>query len=73
MKTTDGSLVAGPVCAGDCDGLGTVTVNEIIILVNLALGTAGAAPCPSGIPSGRAVDITLIIQAVGNALNNCPA
>ena len=60
-------------CAGDCDGSGDVTVNEIIVLVNIDLGTAAASACPSGIPAGRDVDITLIIQAVGYALTACPA
>jgi len=62
-----------PFCTGDCDGSGAVTVNEIIILVNIALGTAEASACPNGIPSGSSVDITLIVKAVNNALTNCPA
>ena len=33
----------------------------IITLVNIALGNADASTCPHGIPSGRTVDITLII------------
>jgi hypothetical protein len=49
-----------------------VTVDEIITLVNIDLGTADAGACPHGIPSGAAVDITLIIQAVNNALGSCP-
>jgi photosystem II stability/assembly factor-like uncharacterized protein len=58
-------------CVGDCDGSGTVTVNEIITLVNMALGTADASACPHGVPSGGSVDVALIIQAVNNALNGC--
>jgi hypothetical protein len=74
VKTNDGSIeVAGVTCAGDCDADGSVTVNEIIVLVNITLGSLDASACPHGIPSGRSVDITLIIQAVGYALNNCPA
>jgi hypothetical protein len=59
-------------CTGDCDGSGDVTVNEIITLVNIALGTAQTAACPHGVPSGAEVDITLIIRAVNNALLTCP-
>jgi hypothetical protein len=74
VTANDGSLVvAGAVCAGDCNGDGAVTVNEIIVLVNITLGSADASSCPSGIPSGRDVNITLIIQAVGYALNACPS
>jgi hypothetical protein len=61
------------VCGGDCDGGGNVTVNELIMLVNIGLGTADLSACPNGIPSGRDVDVTLIVQAVGYALANCPA
>jgi hypothetical protein len=50
-----------------------VTINELITLVNIVLGTADVAACPNGIPAGRNVDITLIIQAVGYALTSCPA
>jgi hypothetical protein len=60
-------------CVGDCDGSGDVTVNEIITLVNVALGSANASACPNGIPSGGSVDIALIIQAVNHALTSCPA
>ncbi len=60
-------------CVGDCDDSGGVTVDEIITLVNIAIGTADASACPHGIPSGVEVDIALIIQAVNNALSNCPA
>lgn len=41
-----------------------VTVNESVILVNIDLGTADASACAHGIPSGEAVDITLIVKAV---------
>ncbi|MGD0948927.1 MAG: YncE family protein [Candidatus Binatia bacterium] len=60
-------------CTGDCDGSGEVTVNEIIILVNIALGTADAPACPNGIPSGGSVDLALIMRAVNNALSGCAA
>jgi hypothetical protein len=58
-------------CGGDCDGSGDVTVNELIALVTIALGTADASACPHGIPSGVSVDITVIIQAVNVALTGC--
>ena len=64
---------AQEVCAGDCDGGGSVTVDEIIVLVNIALGSAQPSACLNGIPAGRDVDITLIVQAVGDALTQCPA
>lgn len=59
------------VCVGDCGGTGTVAVNNIITLVNVALGSAQPSACPHGIPSGGQVDVALIIRAVNNALNGC--
>jgi len=56
-------------CTGDCDGSGDVTVNEIITLVNMALGTAQPSACASGVPSGAEVNVALIIRAVNNALS----
>ncbi|MFI5366808.1 MAG: hypothetical protein ACHQ4J_14425 [Candidatus Binatia bacterium] len=63
-------------CTGDCDGSGDVTVNEIIILVNMALGSqTQLSACPNGLPAGitdpSQVNITMIISAVNNALNGC--
>jgi hypothetical protein len=63
-------------CIGDCDGSGDVTVNEIITLVNMALGSqTQLAACPHGLPADitdpSQVDVSLIIKAVNNALNGC--
>jgi hypothetical protein len=60
----------GP-CVGDCNNDGQVTVDEILTLVNIALGTAEPSACVDGIPSGSQVDITLILQAVNHALDGC--
>jgi len=56
-------------CVGDCNGYGEVTVNEILTMVNIALGTADPTACASGIPSGSSVDIALILRAVNNDLS----
>ena len=66
------TTVIGAVCIGDCTRTSEVTVNELITMVNIALGTAQAPACPHGIPSGSEVNVALIIQAVNNALNGCP-
>ena len=34
-------------CAGDCDGDGSVTVDELITSVHVALGSASLHDCPS--------------------------
>jgi predicted outer membrane repeat protein len=59
-------------CAGDCNGSGEVTIGELLKLVNIALGTTQTSTCASGIPSGKQVNVALIVQAVSNALTGCP-
>ncbi len=70
------TLLASPTptpmpCIGDCNGDGQVTVDEILTIVNIALGNAGE--CSNGIPAGVNVDVSLILQGVTNALSGCPA
>ena len=61
-----------PTLVGDCGGKGSVSIANVITLMNIALGNAPASACPHGIPSGNGASITLIIQAVNNALNSSP-
>jgi predicted outer membrane repeat protein len=56
-------------CTGDCNDNGTVTVDEILTMVNIALGNGGS--CPNGIPSGEEMNVAMILTAVNNALNGC--
>lgn|SRR5262245_41756912 len=58
-------------CVGDCDNDQAATVDELLTMVNIALGNAQLSVCASGVPSGAAVDIPLILQAVNNALSGC--
>jgi hypothetical protein len=44
---------------------------DTIVLASIALGDAEPSLCASGIPPGRTVDITLIVEAIGNALGEC--
>ncbi len=60
----------GP-CIGDCNGDRAVTVDEVLTMVNMALGNGGS--CPDGVPAGVVPDVSLIVQAVNNALNGCPS
>jgi photosystem II stability/assembly factor-like uncharacterized protein len=70
----DGVFVtqAAAACVGDCDASGEVTVDEIIMMVNLALGNAAVSTCPAADPGNTGtVTITQIIRAVNDALNGC--
>jgi hypothetical protein len=61
-------------CIGDCNGDGMVSINELILGVNIALGTASVDDCPAFDPDGNGmVGINELIAAVNNALNGCPA
>lgn len=62
----------GEVCVGDCDGNGTVTVDEIVIMVNIALGNRDVADCESGdSDNSGTVTVDEILTAIQNALNGC--
>lgn len=61
-------------CAGDCNGDAEVTVNEILFLVNVALGNASVAACEVGDLNGDGeITVNEILAAVINALSGCPA
>jgi hypothetical protein len=67
------SAVAAQVCTGDCSGDGFVTVDEIVTMVNIALGAADVSTCPAADPSGDShVTVDEILQAVSSALEGCP-
>jgi hypothetical protein len=60
-------------CIGDCCGNGAVTVDELVTMVNIALGNAPPEFCAHGVQSGADVTIAVVIQAVNNALGECVA
>jgi hypothetical protein len=67
------------VCAGDCDGSGSVDISELILLVKISLGDADISQCRAGdvtgptpgVPDGQ-ITVDELIRAVNNALNGCP-
>lgn len=59
-------------CVGDCDGGGDVTIDELIVMVNIALGTNSVGACEAGDRDQNGeVTIDEIISAVNLALNGC--
>lgn len=42
-----------------------------ITLVNIALEAQSPSACAQGVPAGATVNLSLLIRAVGNALNGC--
>lgn len=61
------------VCVGNCNGSGPVTVDDIITMVNIALGSADISTCSAGdANSDHQITLDEILKAVNNALNGCP-
>ena len=59
-------------CVGDCNGDSEVAINELIVGVNIALGSAQLTQCPSFDRSGDGeVAINELIQGVNAALGSC--
>lgn len=62
-----------PACAGDCNGDGSVTIDEILLAVNIALGSQSGSTClPADTNHDGNVTIDEILTAISNALNRCP-
>lgn len=59
-------------CLGDCDSSNTVTVDELVSGVNIALGDAPLSDCLSFDSSGDGkVTVDELVKAVNSALNGC--
>jgi hypothetical protein len=58
-------------CVGDCNNSGDVTIDELVKLVNIALGGTPPSACPGGLTK-TPVTIDEIISGVNNALGGCP-
>jgi hypothetical protein len=63
-----------PACAGDCDGSGEVSINELLLGVNILIGSTPLAQCAAmDTNDDGSVAINELIQAVNVALGSCPA
>src|SRR5262249_12709730 len=60
-------------CAGDCRGDGTVTVTDLITLVDIALGHQNVGDCSAGdTDNNDAITIDEIVGAAGTAVGARP-
>lgn len=66
--------MGGPdVCPGDCGGDGSVTVNEVVTLVRIALQQAPVTQCSAGDVDGNGqITVDEIVLAVRAVLIGCP-
>jgi hypothetical protein len=61
-----------PRCVGDCNGNGQVTIDDILTMVNMALGNAPVTTCEAGDANHDGqITVDEILTAVNNALNGC--
>jgi hypothetical protein len=71
MMDPEPAYVTTP-CAGDCNDDRSVTIDEILTMVNIALGNTPLGDCLAGDTNGdRQITIDEILTAVNNALNGC--
>jgi len=61
------------VCLGDCNGDGTVSIDELIRGVAITLGEQPLSACPAFDDGSGVVTIASLVKAVGYTLNGCPA
>ena len=67
------TLQQASVCLGDCNNTGSVTVVELLTMVNIALGNAAVSECQAGDGNfDDQITVDEILTAVTNALNGCP-
>jgi hypothetical protein len=69
-QCSDGSVIVEDRIPGDCDGDGDVTINELILGVNISLGVLPVTACPAfDTDASGGVSIDELIAAVNAALN----
>jgi hypothetical protein len=60
-------------CVGDCHGDGRVTIDELLLMVNIALDNTSITMCQAGDHNGNgAISVDEIVSAVHAALVGCP-
>jgi hypothetical protein len=69
---TETSTTPGLPCAGDCDSSQNVSINELVLSVNIALDRAPLSTCINVDRDGSGlVTIDELVASVNNALRNC--
>ena len=59
-------------CVGDCAGDNQVDIADLVIGVDIALGTQPLSVCPAFDDGSGVVTIAVLITAVNNSLGGCP-
>lgn len=76
----DGAVDSGaPACCGDVNDDGAVTIDEIVLFMNIALGGSpipagnGLAVCCGGVSDGACVTVDVVVTLIDTALHGCPS
>ena len=70
---TNGSITVTTPCAGDCNGDGEVTIDELLTGVGIGLGSIPYDQCPAfDADRNHSLTIDELLQGVLDALNGCP-
>ena len=60
-------------CVGNCNSDASVTVDELLVMINVALGVAEATACaPGDANHDGAITVDEILRAINYALDGCP-
>lgn len=71
IEPRNGRLVV-TTCPGECDGSGTVTVDELVLGVGIALGTSPLSSCATfDLDGNGVVTVDELVGAVRNATDGC--
>ena len=71
---TQSATPSGNSCAGDCNNDHAVTVDEVLVLLTISLGTANISTCGAGdVNDDGQITIDEILAAVNTARNGCAA
>lgn len=72
--TATAALAGVVACQGDCNGDGMVAINELVLVVNIELGSAQLSACPGYSCDGKFTNpIACVMDSVNHALLGCPA
>ncbi len=72
FTTGEGGMAPLVPCVGDCDWNTQVTVDEVVLGINIALGTTPLAACEMFDDTGDGtVTVDTLVRGVNNALNGC--
>ncbi|HVO23441.1 MAG TPA: hypothetical protein VMW56_07415 [Candidatus Margulisiibacteriota bacterium] len=63
--------IARAACVGDCNNSGTVTIDELVLGIDINLGTMPLTACSNASSNGTTVLVNDNVTAVNNALHGC--